>query len=246
MIQRDASVVGNADISAWDFRVYKDGLQCYAVAGSNIYRYQFNFDVSNTVVTTLAFFKPFSKFDGKTYTVNATPKEIVISCSDCTSPGVYFFDENLELFTGGNFEISNLSKTPLHVATSFSDKYRRTQVLVGSNARADLIERVSDSLGNERFRMSGNYFTGNAATDGSDSTVTVGIDKHVLVIKQTNSDVLQMAASCQLGYFYDNSTNTCNECPIAQKSFGGQNTQCFSCLQMRWEARNDEFAEALY
>ena len=76
--------VGNPNITAWDFRVYEDGLQCFAVAGSNIYRYLFTFDVSNTIVTTQAFFVSFPSFNGNTYTVNATPKEIVISCSDCS------------------------------------------------------------------------------------------------------------------------------------------------------------------
>jgi hypothetical protein len=48
--------------------------------------------------------------------VNATPKEIVISCADCTNPAVYFFNNELNVFDGGEFDITNPNNKDLHVA----------------------------------------------------------------------------------------------------------------------------------
>ena len=45
------SSVGDANITAWDFRPYKDGLQLFAVKKNTIYRYDFTFDLSTTEVT---------------------------------------------------------------------------------------------------------------------------------------------------------------------------------------------------
>jgi hypothetical protein len=36
------------------------------------------------------------KFDGKKYSVTATPKEIIVACGDCTIPAVYFFDNDMD------------------------------------------------------------------------------------------------------------------------------------------------------
>lgn len=47
-----ASVAPDVNITAWDFRQYKEGLQLFAVKKNTIYRYDFSFDISKTEVTT--------------------------------------------------------------------------------------------------------------------------------------------------------------------------------------------------
>lgn len=122
---------------AWDFRLYNDFLQCFAIVGSKLYRYDISFDMSLTKVWITALFVNVNKFDGSKYNIQATPKEIIVACGDCTTPGVYFFDETLTMFDQGSFPISNPSKAPLHMAADFEDKLRRTRLVVGSQARVD-------------------------------------------------------------------------------------------------------------
>lgn len=114
-----ASAVGDQNITAWDFRPYKDGLQLFAVKKGTIYRYDFSFDLSATEVTTKQVFINYSKFDGVQYTVNVTPKEVIIACGDCSVPGVYFFDSDLKLFEGGDYPITNPSGRKLQLAVNF-------------------------------------------------------------------------------------------------------------------------------
>jgi hypothetical protein len=38
----------NPDVTAWDWRLYKTGLQCFATKDSDIYRYDYTFDGSMT------------------------------------------------------------------------------------------------------------------------------------------------------------------------------------------------------
>lgn len=38
----------NPNVSAWDWRLYKTGLQCFAINGSFIYSYEYTFDSSMT------------------------------------------------------------------------------------------------------------------------------------------------------------------------------------------------------
>ena len=59
------------------------------------------------------------KFDGKDYTIHATPKEIIVACGDCSTPGVYFFQDDLTMFVGGDFPIANSNKGKLHLAVDF-------------------------------------------------------------------------------------------------------------------------------
>ena len=61
-----------------------------------MYRYNFNFDSDLTTVTTTQVFKSMPKFDGKKFSVTATPKEIIVACGDCTIPAVYFFDNDMD------------------------------------------------------------------------------------------------------------------------------------------------------
>lgn len=88
----DSSALGDPNITAWDFRQQGDNVQCFAVKKNTIYRYDFSFDLSYTEVTTTQVFVNIDKFDGEDYTLVATPKEIIIACGDCSTPGVFFFD----------------------------------------------------------------------------------------------------------------------------------------------------------
>ena len=94
-----------------------------------------------TEQTLKSFFVNNAKLDGTKYTIAATPKEIIVACGDCSQPGVYFFDDSLTLFEGGSLAIANPSKTALHLAVEFSDKLRQTRVVVGSEARVDIVVR---------------------------------------------------------------------------------------------------------
>ena len=88
---------GDPSITAWDFRLYNDGIQCFAITGNKFYKYDITFDLSMTQVTIKSFFVTVPNFDGSQYKISATPKEIIVACSDCTTPGVYFFDDTLTL-----------------------------------------------------------------------------------------------------------------------------------------------------
>lgn len=70
-------------------------------------------------MTIKQIFVNYSKFDGVLYTVSVTPKEIVIACGDCSVPGVFFFDNDLQLFEGGDYPISNPTATKLTLAVNF-------------------------------------------------------------------------------------------------------------------------------
>jgi hypothetical protein len=48
----DGETIGNPNVAAWDFRLYEDKIQCFAVLGKTIFRYEFSFDASKTSVTT--------------------------------------------------------------------------------------------------------------------------------------------------------------------------------------------------
>jgi Ni,Fe-hydrogenase III small subunit len=48
-----------------------------------------------------------------------TPKEIVIACGDCAVPGVYFFDNELKVFAGGDYTIANPSGRKLQLSVHF-------------------------------------------------------------------------------------------------------------------------------
>jgi hypothetical protein len=90
-------------------------------------------------------FKAMPKFDGVKYAVSVTPKEIIVACGDCSIPAVYFFDNELNQLSGGDFPIENPNKVPLHLAVDFQDPVRNTQLLVGAEARVDLITRQSNN-----------------------------------------------------------------------------------------------------
>lgn len=154
----EGSDKGDPEIIAWDFRQRGDSVQCFAVKKNTIYRYDFTFNLSYTLVTTKQVFINFDKFDGTNYTVLATPKEVIIACGDCTIPAVYFFNNELDSFVtsdGGaaEFPISNPSGKKFHLAVDYKSEVRQTQVLVGAQARVDLITRQSDFNGYERFSV---------------------------------------------------------------------------------------------
>jgi len=188
----------NPDVTAWDWRLYKTGLQCFAVNGSDIYRYDYTFDSSMTEHSVSSYFVNYGKFTGKEYTVAATPKEVVIACGDCEEPGVYFFDpESLTLFDDGFFPIANPSKRKLHLAVQFTDAIRQTKVVVGSSANVDIIMRQTDPNGIEHFDVTKSVFVSETplpaatnvtnatvATIVTDNSVSVGIGPQFLVLKQ--------------------------------------------------------------
>jgi hypothetical protein len=78
----------------------------------------------------------------------------------------------------------NSLKLPFHMATLHEGKLRRTQVLLGATGRADLIERVTDSIGIEQYRLTANYYTDDENAVNSTSTVTVGIGSNAFLLKQ--------------------------------------------------------------
>lgn len=240
------SVAGDANITAWDFRPYKDGLQLFAVKKGTIYRYDFSIDMSATQVAINQIFVNYAKFDGILYTVNVTPKEVVIACGDCSVPGVFFFDEELKPFGGGDQRIDNPTARKLTLAVNFQDAVRKTEVIVGSQARADMITRQSDSNGNEIFSIQEKYYSGTSVSNTTNASVSVGMGPQYVVLKQKNDVNFKIASFCSVGSRYDNVTNSCQVCPTAQKSFGGQSTECFSCLEMRFKSRGDEIALGLY
>jgi hypothetical protein len=56
----NGDTVGDYNVTAWDFRLYEDKIQCFAVLNnSNIYRFEFSFDASKTSFTTKQFFRSF-------------------------------------------------------------------------------------------------------------------------------------------------------------------------------------------
>jgi hypothetical protein len=59
-------------------------------------------------------------------------------------------------------------------------------------------------------------------------------------------DEFLIAASCSPNDRYIEATNTCEPCPTGMKSFGFQQQECYSCLQMRWNAIGSEVSVALY
>jgi hypothetical protein len=109
-----------------------------------------------------------------------------------------------------------------------------------------MITRQSDSNGNDKFAIQLNYFSGISVNNKTDTSVSVGMGPQYVVLKQKNEANFKIASSCSVGSRYDNVTNSCEVCPTAQKSFGGQSTECFSCLEMRWKSRGDEIALGLY
>lgn len=111
-----------------------------------------------------------------------TPKEVVIACGDCSVPGVFFFDNDLKLFEGGEYPISNPSGRKLTLSVNFQDAVRNTQVIVGSQARADLITRQSDSNGNDKFALQSNYYSG-MSVNNTDTSVSVGMGPQYIVLK---------------------------------------------------------------
>lgn len=55
-----------------------------------------------------------------------------------------------------------------------------------------------------------------------DNPLSVGKGPSYVVIKGKNENNFHIAISCSANDFYNNVTNTCEQCPTAQKSFGGQ------------------------
>lgn len=140
---------------------------------NTLYRYTFNFDTDLTKVTVKSVFKNISKFDGTSYTVKATPNEIIVACGDCSIPAVYFFSSDLEQFEGGEFTIDNSNKGPLTIATDFQNLVRQTQVFVGANAKAMMIKRQSDVNGIEHWETNTNIYQG-TISNNTDSSVSIG------------------------------------------------------------------------
>ncbi len=145
----------------------------------------------------------------------------MIACGDCSVPGVYFFDNELKVFNGGDYPITNPSGRKLQLSVNFQNEVRSTQVIVGSQARVDLITRQSDSNGNDKFAIRKDYYRG-VEPNNTDTSVSVGMGPEYVVLKQKNEISFKIAAFCSVNSRYNNVTNSCEACPIAQKSFGGQ------------------------
>jgi hypothetical protein len=54
----------NPNVTAWDWRLYKTGMQCFAIKDSLIYRYEYTFDGSMTEHSVSSFFVNYPKFTG--------------------------------------------------------------------------------------------------------------------------------------------------------------------------------------
>lgn len=69
-----------------------------------------------------------------------------------------------------------------HLAVHHDNRLRRTELIVGGDARVDRISRQSDMNGIEWFDIERAYYQG-TASNTTDSSVTVGMGPQYIVIK---------------------------------------------------------------
>ena len=172
--------------------------------------------------------------------------DFIVSCSDCATPSVNFYDHDLDLIH--TMEVEKTEDGAYEIAAYDQDSVS-LQTYIAGNDQIKILLQVTDSKGNHYFKNEESLYTfpyQNNSNSEDDSSISMGKGESYLVFKDSASDVLQIMPGCQNNARLDTDSFDCVPCDEGTRSWGLQSTECLPCIRIWIAGGTDEYKSALY
>jgi len=182
------------------------------------------------------------RYDSKGGLVRATvtTNDFIISCADCTSPTVRWFDHDLDLIHSMEADRRDI---PYELATFDQNDLMSLQTYIAGQDNIAIMLQVTDEDGKHYFKKEYAYSFNNRTAN---STLSIDKGSSYLVFKHGDEDTLSVMPTCDNDARFDEASFTCKTCDQGLRSWGLQSDECVPCIRVWLSGGSDEYKDALY
>ena len=201
-------------------------------------------DKENMVMTEQPTYFSMPNFNGTHLKVEVTEDFVIVSNADGMSPGIYFYDHDLEEVE--YFPRFALPEAPYNLEVHRDPDFGLLQVFVAGTNTLTIIEMVKNRDGNYHFNLVNEAFIAAESQPFKSDQTYVAKSADFLVIKQSSRRTLGLMPICPYKFSYESDKMECRRCEPGLRSYGLQNEECVTCMRAWLLGTGDDFRHAQY